>query len=192
MAVATRNGYQDPRWLTYRQAAENGWQVKKGEKGTHIEYWQFDEIRQTAHGTDPAAEPGPAQERNAGPIRRVYTVFNAQQIDGIPAHERKQPKEWEVVKAGEQILENSGAEISHDQRYRAFYNRRTDSIHLPSQHAFRNPADYYGNALHELAHWSGHSTRLNRQTLNESYRFTAGATTRDTWGRFLKARSGGG
>jgi antirestriction protein ArdC len=42
MAVGERHGFNDPRWLTYRQARDNGWQVRKGEKGTQIEYWQFD------------------------------------------------------------------------------------------------------------------------------------------------------
>src|SRR6185312_16063518 len=41
MTVAAGRGYEDPRWLTYKQAAENGWQVRKGEKGTQIEYWEF-------------------------------------------------------------------------------------------------------------------------------------------------------
>jgi len=59
----------------------------------------------------------------------------------------------------------------HDQRDRAFYSRSEDAVHLPQQDAFRSAADYYGTALHELAHWSGHPTRLNRPTLNESYRF---------------------
>jgi serine/threonine protein kinase len=92
-------------------------------------------------------------------------------IDPPEGYEFKQAQEWEVVQAGEQILKNSGADISHDQRDRAFYNRATDSIHLPARHAFSNPADYYGTALHELAHWAGHPTRLNRPTLNESYKF---------------------
>src|SRR5262249_60320629 len=71
----------------------------------------------------------------------------------------------------DQILKNSGAEISHDQSDRAFYHRATDSIHLPPQRAFGSASDYYGTALHELTHWSGHPERLNRQTLNDSYRF---------------------
>src|SRR5215218_7323070 len=45
MATASRRSFTDPRWLTYRQAQTNGWQVKQGEKGTHIEYWQFDDAR---------------------------------------------------------------------------------------------------------------------------------------------------
>lgn len=170
MAVGVQKGYSDPRWLTYRQAQENGWQVRKGERGTHIEFWQFNDDRGKQAPGEQSAEESTTRDRRA-PIHRVYTVFNAQQVDGIPSHQRKQAQEWEVVQAGEQILANSGAEIAHDQRDRAFYSRATDSIHLPPQHAFAHPADYYGTALHELGHWSGHPSRLNRQTLNESYRF---------------------
>ena len=75
------------------------------------------------------------------------------------------------MRAGEQILGNSGAKISHDQADRAFYSRSQDSIHLPPKESFKEPAGYYGTALHELAHWTGHPSRLNRSTLNESYRF---------------------
>src|SRR3954466_11238176 len=89
----------------------------------------------------------------------------------MPNLEAKRRTEWEVAETGESILRNSGAEIRHDQRDRAFYSRSEDAVHLPRQDAFRSAADYYGTALHELAHWSGHPTRLNRPTLNESYRF---------------------
>ncbi len=171
MSVAVRKGYDDPRWLTYRQAQENGWQVRKGEKGSQIEFWQFDSPRR-----DPSAQDGGDTRETsgrevAGPIRRVYTVFNASQIDGIPKYVPRQRLEWEIADSGESILKNSGAHIHHDQRDRAFYSRSEDAIHLPPQEAFRSAADYYGTALHELAHWTGHPTRLNRQTLNESYRF---------------------
>ena len=53
----------------------------------------------------------------------------------------------------------------------AFYNRRSDSIHLPPKDAFKDASGYYGTALHELAHWTGHPSRLNRATLSDSYRF---------------------
>lgn len=166
MAVGARGGYQDPRWMTYKQAQEQGWQVRKGEKGTHIEFWQFPERNgRTKDDDTPTTDP------TRGPIRRVYTVFNAQQVDGIPAYEPKLRQDWEIVQSGEQILHNSGAKIHHDQDDRAFYSRGSDEIHLPLTAAFRSQADYYGTALHELAHWSGHPARLNRATLNESYRF---------------------
>ena len=124
--------------------------------------------------------PGPQPRRNSRDgtpdsrhdrlLHRVYTVFNASQIEGIPAHTLRARQEWEIIQAGEAVLQNSGARITHDQADRAFY-RRTDDIHLPSRAAFNSAADYYGTALHELAHWTGHPQRLNRETLNESYLF---------------------
>ena len=92
-------------------------------------------------------------------------------MDGIPPYLLKQHTAFEAVQAGEQILKNSGAEVLHDQADRAFYVRAEDRIHLPPKEAFQNAAGFYGTALHELAHWSGHPSRLNRPTLAESYRF---------------------
>jgi antirestriction protein ArdC len=168
MVVGMRNGYEDPRWLTYRQAQENGWQVRRGEKGTQIEFWQFPDARRSGH--EQSKEDSPASWRDRI-IYRVYSIFNARQIDGIPAHAPRVRQEWEIMQSAEAVLRNSGARITHDQADRAFYNRRSDSIHLPSRAAFKTPGDYYGTALHELAHWSGHPQRLNRETLNESYCF---------------------
>jgi hypothetical protein len=101
----------------------------------------------------------------------VYTVFNAAQIDGIPAHVPKQHTPFEVAQSGERILVGSGAMIAHDRADAAFYDWARDSIHLPAKEAFKDAPGYYGTALHELAHWSGHPSRLNRATLNDSYRF---------------------
>jgi antirestriction protein ArdC len=178
MATGLQRGYGDPRWMTYRQAAGLAWQVRKGEKGTQIEFWEVKTRRDTR--SEPVRDgdsegPQPADEhddhRGNRLIHRVYTVFNAKQIEGIPEWTAKQRSAFEVVEAAEQILQNSGAAIHHDQADRAFYNRLADSIHLPVKHAFNDAAGYYGTALHELAHWSGHPSRLNRATLTESYRF---------------------
>jgi antirestriction protein ArdC len=173
MATALQKGYDDPRWMTYKQATDHGWQVRKGEKGTQIEFW---EVKPYARQDQPESAAGRTYENRANDrgsrlIHRVYTVFNAQQIEGIPAYKPKEYTSFEAAQAGEQILKHSGARISHDQADRAFYNRAFDSIHLPPKDTFRDATGYYGTALHELAHWTGHPTRLNRQTLNESYRF---------------------
>jgi antirestriction protein ArdC len=172
MATGLSQGYEDPRWMTYKQAAENGWQVRKGEKGTHIEFWEVKAKPEELNG-EPNKNGGDesAKENQRRLIHRVYTVFNAKQIEGVPAFERQQPTEFEAVQGGERILVNSGARIAHDQRDSAFYRPSTDSIHLPPKEAFKDAPGYYGTALHELAHWTGHTSRLNRSTLNESYRF---------------------
>jgi antirestriction protein ArdC len=168
MVTAMRQGYEDPRWLTYRQALENEWQVRKGEKGTQIEFWQFPKDK--SEDLDDSRDL-PAGESKDKFIYRVYTVFNASQIEGIPAHNPRVRQEWEVYQSPETILQNSGARIIHDQQDRAFYSRLTDDIHLPPRAAFKSAGEYYGTALHELAHFSGAESRLNRETLNESYRF---------------------
>jgi len=169
MATGLQRGYEDPRWMTYKQAADNGWQVRRGEKGTQIEYW---EIKPASDKTQlGGTEQGNADSERSRLVHRVYTVFNAQQIDRIPPYTPKQQTTFEAVQAGEQILKNSGSHIAHDQADRAFYSRSQDSIHLPPKDAFKGAAAYYGTALHELAHWSGHPSRLDRSTLSESYRF---------------------
>jgi antirestriction protein ArdC len=176
MATGLRRGYGDPRWMTYRQAAGMAWQVRKGEKGTQIEFWDVNTGRDTrsepvrtddGDGRQPADEPD--QGRRNRLVHRVYTVFNAKQIEGFPEWSPNERSVFEVVEVAEQILKNSCATIL--QADRAFYNRTADSIHLPPKHAFKDAAGYYGTALHELAHWSGHPSRLDRPTLNESYRF---------------------
>ena len=167
LATALERGYEDPRWMTYKQAAENDWQVKKGERGTRIEFWEVKE------GLNVETEPEPSKAGTSDRqyIHRTYTVFNAQQIEGIPPYTPKQRSPFETVEAGERILTHSGANIRHDQADRCFYSRASDSIHLTPKESFQDASRYYGTALHKLAHWTGHPSRLNRATLNESYRF---------------------
>ena len=157
--------------MSYKQAQQRGWQVRRGEIGTQIEYWEFPSAsrEREQRGSQPDSDQGDKTAPRM--IHRIYTVFNAKQIDGIPPYTPKQRAEFEVVQAAESILNSSGARILHDQNDRAFYNRIADSIHLPPKAAFSSVPDYYGTALHELAHWTGHPSRLNRPTLTESYRF---------------------
>jgi antirestriction protein ArdC len=176
MATALQKRYQDPRWMTYKQASDCGWQVRRGEKGTQIEFWDVKQGKDKSQGGSGDGADDARPGRNASDdrprlIHRVYTVFNAAQIDGIPAHVLKQHTPFEVVQSGERILVGSGAKIAHDRASGAFYDRAGDAIHLPPREAFKDAPGYYGTALHELAHWSGHPSRLNRATLNDSYRF---------------------
>ena len=110
MATGLSRGYEDPRWMTYKQAAENGWQVHKGEKGTHIEFWEVKAKPEEKNGEPVRNGSDEAvKENDRRFIHRVYTVFNAKQIEGVPAFEREQPSAFEAVHSGERILANSGA-----------------------------------------------------------------------------------
>lgn len=158
--------YADTRWLTYKQASSLGAQVNKGEKGTPVQYWKFFEERNKTDVNgkpvlDAAGQPIKEQLKLERPRVFYATVFNAQQIDGLPALSID-PPHWDPLERAEQILQASGAVIHHGEADRAFYRLATDSIHLPFKHQFDAADPYYATALHELGHWSGHDTRLNR------------------------------
>lgn len=160
-------GYSDQRWMTYKQAAAVDAQVRKGEKGTLVQYWKFTEerIKRNDDGSivlDKNDQPVKETVQLERPKVFNAVVFNAEQIDGLPPLAVRQDKSWNSIERAEAILEASGARISHDQVDRAFYRMSTDSIHLPQQAAFPSADRYYATALHELGHWTGHSSRLDR------------------------------
>lgn len=171
-AVSESQGYGDPRWMTYKQAQEAGYQVRRGQKGSQIEYWKFTEERPVLDGQgkpiiDDKGEP--KKELVALDRPRVFraVVFNATQMDGVPElskTERTYP--WNPLERAESILTSSGAKIIHDQPDRAFYSSGLDQIHLPQKAQFPDASAYYSTALHELGHWTGHKSRLDRDLAN--------------------------
>ena len=159
-------GRSDGRWMTYKQAAAVGAQVRKGEKGTPIQYWKFSEEQ---NKVDEIGRPvlnakgEPVKETVQLERPRVFfaTVFNAEQIDGLPPTQKKE-QTWSAVERAEHILKASGASITHAPGDSAFYRPATDSIHLPDRGQFPSADNYYATALHELGHWTGHPSRLDR------------------------------
>jgi antirestriction protein ArdC len=153
-------GYSSNRWLTYQQARDLGAQVRKGETGTSIVFFKMHEL-----GPAGSAPPPPDAERRVVPLLRTFTVFNAAQIDGLPAALVEPVAEpcsvWDASSAADRILDDSGARIRHGGA-RAFYLVSEDLIQLPPHSAFANAGDYYATALHELTHWTGHPDRCNR------------------------------
>lgn len=159
-------GFTDPRWLTYKQTEGVGAHVLKGQKSTPVQYWLFteDRIKTDEHGVpilDSEGQPIKIQVELERPRVFYAAVFNAEQIDNLLEWVIKAP-DWNPLERAEDLLQRSQAIIRHGEIDRAFYRPGTDSIHLPHKHQFPTPGDYYGTALHELGHWSGHESRLNR------------------------------
>jgi antirestriction protein ArdC/phage/plasmid primase-like uncharacterized protein len=159
-------GHGDPRWLTYKQAQALGGQVRKGEKGTPIQYWKFTEERPKLDEDgkpvlDENGEPLKVTVRLERPRSFGAVVFNASQIEGLPELVRPPPA-WDPIERAEAILAGSGAAIHHGESNKAFYRPLTDSIHLPHKAQFGEAGGYYATALHELGHWTGHPSRLDR------------------------------
>ncbi len=147
----------DPRWCTYKQAAERGWQIRRGEKGTTVIFYKqltIDDRRSPENGED--------HTRHI-PLLRSFTVFHASQIDGIPTFVAPTVEDapWRRPEAVDLILRNSKAilRIGGD---RAFYSPSTDHIQLPIEAAFDTPEKWSATAMHELSHWTGAGHRLNR------------------------------
>lgn len=160
----------DQRWMTYKQAAEVGAQVRKGEKSTGIQYWKFTEehIKKDDDGKpvlDGEGNPVKVVVKLERPRSFFATVFNAEQIDGLPPLQKK-AQTWNPIERAEGILTASGADIHHNGGSRAFYRPLTDSIHLPDKGQFPNAENYYATALHELGHWTGHEDRLDRDLVH--------------------------
>lgn len=150
MCASLRKGYRDPRWMTYRQAAVKGWQVRKGEKASLIEFFKEEILENKTTG-----------DQKERVVARHYPVFNAQQIDGVPRLQLPKKENFEVIRAGEQIMKKSGATIKYGGDS-AYYHFGQDYIQLPEKETFFNSALFYSTACHELAHWTGHKSRLNR------------------------------
>ncbi|MEQ8392316.1 MAG: zincin-like metallopeptidase domain-containing protein [Thalassospira sp.] len=160
-------GRSDPRWMTYRQAAAQDAQVRKGEKGTMIEYWKWSEREKVLddNGKQVFDDKGVAKTRDVRLDRpRVFhaVVFNADQIDGLAPFIAPEPT-FSPVERAEQILKQGNVPIFHDQNDRAFYRSSTDQIHMPHQAAFKGQYEYYATALHELGHATGHGSRMARE-----------------------------
>ncbi len=163
------SGYDDPRWMTLKQANDNGYSILPGSKATPVVYFQFSEDKNKLDKDgklvlDAGGKPVKEKVELDKPIVRFAHVFNAAQVDGIPPLQlTDKANEWEPVEKAENILAASGADIRHDQSNRAFYRLMEDAIHLPPKENFDAPNKYYATALHELGHWTGEENRLNRE-----------------------------
>ena len=153
LSMASREfetGKTDPRWMTYKQAQEAGYQVRKGSKGTHVLLWK----------------PELAMDKNGkteitAVLQKIFTVFHASQVDGIKEYE---PPEVNVIEAHEKadrIVRDSGAKIVYGGG-EAYYSPARNYIQLPPKEDFKSTEGYYSTMLHELVHWTGHESRLNR------------------------------
>jgi antirestriction protein ArdC len=159
---AAANGFKSNQWATYKQWLELGGQVRKGTKGTTIIFYS------PVSGSKVNAD---GEEKSYHYVLKSYSVFNADQIDGYTPVAAP-VKTFNSIAALEALALDSGAIIKHGGD-RAFYSPSEDFIQMPHKTDFNNEAAYYATLLHELAHWSGNATRLNRDLSgrfgNEAY-----------------------
>jgi antirestriction protein ArdC len=156
---AVAKGYAAPIWMTFRQAKELGAHVRKGEHGSLVVY--ADRIRKT----EIDESTGDEHEREI-PFLKGYTVFNAEQIEGLPPHfyAMAEPRLDPVrrIDHAESFFAATGADIRHGGN-QAYYSVSADRVQMPPFEAFRDAESYYATLAHEVTHWTRHPSRLERE-----------------------------
>ena len=145
--AALSEGYSSQGWMTFKQAQGLGATVRAGEKGTHVVFTKKLTVKKE-------------DEEKQVAMLRAYTVFNIAQIDGLEVDAPVVP-DISPHEATEAFISATKADIRHGGG-RACFVPSQDFIALPPKSSFINVESYYATSLHELGHWSGHKTRLDR------------------------------
>jgi antirestriction protein ArdC len=155
---AELQGFSAPIWMTFRQALELGAHVRKAEKGSLVVY--ANAISRTEHDDN----SGEDVEREI-PYMKGYTVFNVEQIDGLPEiYYTKAVTTLDPVARvdhAEMFFAACKANIKHGGN-RAYYAQELDYVQMPPFECFRDTESYYSTLAHEMTHWTKHPARLAR------------------------------
>lgn len=156
-AAATQHGFQSPYWLTFKGAIDAGGAVRKGEKGTWIVFYGV-------AGKKDESEDDDAKPDFARLFAKTYYVFNADQCDGLPesfgvTHDK--PATTGPRPDLEALFAKLGADVRHGGN-RAYNTDSGNYIQMPYPADFKTPELYYCTLAHEVAHWTGAPSRLNR------------------------------
>jgi antirestriction protein ArdC len=158
-AAAIEGGHAGQRWLTYRQADAAGGHVRRGEKGTVVCYADRFTPKEEA-------EKAQGEDREARTIAflKRFTVFNVDQCDGLPEAMTSAtvlPDPVLAIAEADRVIAASGADFRIGGS-EAYYSPSLDVVQVPPQAAFHDPVNWYRTALHELGHFTGHRSRLDR------------------------------
>ena len=158
--LARSRGWSTPRFLTFKQAIEAGGNVRKGEHGTKVYFVKQLQIKD-GDGED---------DTRLVPMLREYTVFNVAQCENLPDRVKagkpmrvRNPDMRDAL--ADQFLRSTGADIREGQG-EAYYVPSRDFISMPAFEAFKGADHFYNVAFHELTHWTGHKSRLDRDLKN--------------------------
>ncbi|MCZ2340460.1 MAG: ssDNA-binding domain-containing protein [Bacteroidales bacterium] len=153
-----------PIWMTFKQAKELGAVIKKGSQGTPVVY--ADRFTKTETGND-----GQETERDIF-FLKGYTVFNVEQIEGLPQHfyaPATEPLDTVArIEAADRFFGQTGADIRHGGS-EAMYSPSRDFVQMPHFVTFSDAESYYATLAHEMTHWTRHPSRLDRSFGHEKY-----------------------
>lgn len=150
-------GYASSMWMTFKQALELGAAVRKGETGSTVVF--------ASRFTKSEADGNGGEVDREIPFLKAYSVFNIEQIDGLPDHyySRPEPIEDPVerIDQADAFFRNTGAVIRHGGN-QAYYSPVMDYIQMPPFETFKDAASYYATLSHEATHWTAPGYRVGR------------------------------
>lgn len=150
--------YTDHRWLTFKQVKEKGGSVRKGERSTLVVLWKFPEPKA-------GEEPEPTETKRPSPLLRYFSVFNAEQCEGLdlPEIHRSFEREHQRIERAELLVRSMpDPPTITESGNAAWYRPSDDHVNVPPLKRFSSADSYYATLLHELGHATGHERRLNR------------------------------
>ncbi|GAC1045327.1 ArdC family protein [Rhizobium sp. No.120] len=150
-------GFSSPIWMTFKQSIELGAAVRKGEAGSTVVF--------ASRFTKTEADGGGGAVDREIPFLKAYTVFNVEQIDGLPDHYHHRPtpvgNPVQPIEKADRFFRNTGAVIRHGGT-QAYYSPVTDHIQMPPFESFRDAESYVATVSHESCHWTAHPDRVGR------------------------------
>jgi antirestriction protein ArdC len=152
-------GYAAPIWMTFNQSRELNAHVRKGEKGSLVVF------ANTITRSERDEKTGEDVDREI-PFMKGYTVFNVEQIDSLPEiyYAKANPGIDPVqrIEHAEKFFAGLNATLHHGGN-RAYYAQELDYVQMPDFVSFRDAESYYATLAHEMAHWTKHPSRLDRE-----------------------------
>ncbi len=145
-------------YATFNKIKESGGHVKKGEKASIAVFWKMNRVQD---------ENDPDKEKLI-PFLRYYSVFEINtQAEGLLSKRAKaEEHKNSPIEEAERIISNMPNRPSIVNGKDALYRGSTDTVEIPTRSSFINSEAYYGTLFHELAHSTGHESRLNRPIKN--------------------------
>jgi antirestriction protein ArdC len=171
--------WETPLFVSFYQAKQKGWAIKKGSKATWLRWGSTFSVEVEDSETGETRQ----ESRNAGKWHNVFNIacLDDSEADGkiadyLNQHEIDGNNTEPRIEEAEKLIAKQNAAVSFGGD-RACYSPQQDKIQMPRYDDFSGAEAYYATYFHELTHWTGHPTRLDRLEPEENVVKTYSSST---------------
>lgn len=166
-----------PYFMTFNQIKQEGGKIRKGSKAEMVVYFNLyykDEHDKTLSREQAIAARQQGREVQVLKFIKYYHVFNIADIEGVEFDIPEVTlRDNDQIHACEQIITNmpNAPEFVCIDADQPFYSPTKDVVNMPNIKQFHSSQAYYATCFHELAHSTGHASRLNRDGITKAEQF---------------------